>query len=66
MTLTSISQAARDRERVNLFVDGEFALGIDKNTLTHFGLHQGMEVSAELLSKISQFDTVQYLYRRKD
>jgi regulatory protein len=64
MTITSLTQAARDPERVNIFVEGEFAMGIDKQTLAEFKLYQGKEIDQELLNKLLSFDSVTYLYRR--
>ncbi|MBL8015280.1 MAG: RecX family transcriptional regulator [Candidatus Doudnabacteria bacterium] len=64
MTITSLSQAARDRERVNVFVDGEFGFAIDKMTLAKHMLHQGMGLDEEKVSEILQEDNTQYLYRR--
>ncbi len=64
MVITSLTQAVRDPERVNLFVEGEFAMGLDKQTLAEFQLYQGKEIDQELLNKLLNFDSVSYLYRR--
>lgn len=64
MLITSITQAQRDRERVNIFLDGEFSFGIDKQTLANYMLHQGLEISAELKTEILTTDAQNYLYRK--
>lgn len=68
MTITSLSQAKRDRERVNIFVDQEFAFAVDKNTLAKHMLFVGKELSIssgmEEIKQILAEDTVNYLYRR--
>lgn len=64
MTITSLSQAVRDPERVNVSIDGKFALGIDKQTLAEFRLFQGMEITSSLLNQLEQSDQINYLYRR--
>lgn len=64
MTITSLTQAVRDPERVNIFIEGEFALAVDKQTLAEFQLFQGKEIDQEILNKLLNFDSVAYLYRR--
>lgn len=64
MTITSLTQAVRDPERVNIFVDGEFAFAIDKTTLAKHMLHRDMVLSEDLVHQLVHEDTVQYLYRR--
>lgn len=64
MTITSLTQAVRDPERVNIFIDGEFGFAVDKSTLAKHMLHREMEVSEEFVNQLIQEDTAQYLYRR--
>jgi len=64
MTITSISQAKRDKNRVNIFIDGEFRFGVDINTMSEYMLFQGKVLSQEELDTISSRDAVNYLYRR--
>jgi regulatory protein len=44
-TITQIAQAKRNTERVNLYLNGKFWLGISKNDLISFKLIQGKEIS---------------------
>ncbi|PDW03074.1 hypothetical protein CJ255_10845 [Candidatus Viridilinea mediisalina] len=43
-TITAIKAQVNDPQRVNIFIDGEFALGIGLNTLANEGLWVGMEL----------------------
>ncbi|WP_129632267.1 RecX family transcriptional regulator [Candidatus Oscillochloris fontis] len=45
-TITALRAQARDSQRVNLFIDGEFAIGMSLNTLAQAGLGVGMEIDA--------------------
>jgi len=40
-TITSLRAQEHDSQRVNVFVDGEFAIGVSLNTLTREGLYVG-------------------------
>lgn len=42
--ITSITAQAHDSQRVNLFIDGEFALGLSLTTLAETGLALGLEL----------------------
>lgn len=43
-TITAIRQQTNDAQRVNIFIDGEFAIGISLNTLTRMRLAVGMHL----------------------
>lgn len=47
MVITSIEQAKKREERVNLFLDDNFWVGLDKNQLIQFGLHKGKIITEE-------------------
>jgi regulatory protein len=44
-TITSIAQAKKRETRVNLELDGQFWVGMDKNDLLRFNLFKGKEIS---------------------
>ena len=46
-TITALSLQTGDRERVNVFVDGAFAIGVDLRTLQREGLYKGLVLSEE-------------------
>ncbi len=46
-TITSLSFQSGDKERVNVFVDGIFAIGIDLTTLQQEGLYKGQQLTEE-------------------
>jgi len=47
MTITSIEQAKKNIDRVNIFLDGEFWVGLDKNELIELKLHKDLTISEE-------------------
>lgn len=58
-TITALQIQDRDKERINLFVDGEFALGISLRTLEQRGLYKGQvldEFDWEQLVKNEEMD----------
>jgi regulatory protein len=44
-TITALRAQAKDAQRVNVFVDGEFAIGVSLNTLSKAGLYVGKALS---------------------
>ncbi len=55
--ITALRAQAKDSQRVNVFVDGEFALGISLTTITKTGLHVGKQLSAEEFAKLEQTES---------
>lgn len=53
MQITRIEQQKRKQNRYSIYVDGEFALGVDEEILLSFKLHERMEIDASLLEKIT-------------
>ncbi len=47
MVITKIEQAKKRESRVNIFLDEEFWIGLDKNDLLLLGLFKGKEISPE-------------------
>lgn len=64
MTITNLVQGKKDKERVNVFVDGEFAFALDKRTLVNAKLYKGKELSATEANELVQQDSLNYIYRR--
>ncbi len=61
MIITSIQQAKKDEEKVNIFLDGEFWSSFTKDDLIKFGFFKGFEISiqdAEELKKKSRISKV--------
>ena len=55
--ITALRAQAKDPQRVNVFVDGEFALGISLTTITKTGLHVGKQLSADEFAKLEQTES---------
>lgn len=52
MRITALEQQARNPERVNLYIDGTFSLGISAELMLKLGLHIDQELSTEELAEI--------------
>src|SRR5215212_4451817 len=55
--ITALRAQAKDSQRVNVFVDGEFAIGISLMTITKTGLHVGKQLSADEFAKLEQTES---------
>ncbi len=53
MTITRIERQRRNPERYNIFLDGEFAFGLHKETLARYALRKGDELTAERIREIT-------------
>jgi regulatory protein len=55
--ITALRAQAKDPQRVNVFVGGEFAIGVSLTTITKAGLHVGKQLSAEEFAKLEQIES---------
>lgn len=55
-TITAITAQTRDSQRVNLMIDGEFALGISLDTLAHEGLFVGQRLDTPQITRLMAAD----------
>jgi regulatory protein len=55
-TITAIRAQTRDTRRVNLIIDGEFALGVSLDTLAHEGLFVGQALDATQIAQLVATD----------
>ncbi len=55
--ITALRTQAKDPQRVNVFVDGEFAIGVGLTTITKTGLHVGKQLSDEEFAKLEQIES---------
>ena len=51
--ITQISTQSKNKERCNVFVDEEFAIGVSLETVMKFRLKVGMEITKEKLLEIT-------------
>ena len=61
--LTAIAVQKKNKQRFNLFIDGQFAIGIGEATLVHFALSKGQLIDEELLNQIKTYDHCDYAYQ---
>ncbi len=52
MKITRLAYQKKDPNRVNVYVDGKFAVGLDVNDVVKLGLYQNQEISTEKLGEI--------------
>jgi regulatory protein len=53
-TITALRAQAKDPQRVNIFVNGEFALGVSLNTISKAGLYVGKTLSDEEFASVER------------
>src|SRR6266542_33079 len=56
-TITALRAQANDSQRVNVFVDGAFAIGVSLATLAKAGLYVGTPISAEEFARLEQVES---------
>lgn len=56
-TITALRAQARDSQRVNIFVDGAFALGVSLTTLTRERLFVGQQLSEEDFARLERTES---------
>lgn len=52
MQITRLEYQKKDPNRVNVYVDGKFAVGLDVNAVISLGLHNGQEISSERMGEL--------------
>jgi|SRR5690606_17169529 len=57
MIITKIEQAKKNESRVNIYLDNEFWIGLDKNELLKFNLFKGKEISEDERLEIEKSST---------
>lgn len=56
--ITAIEPQARRQGRVNVFVDGKFALGVFEEVALALGLHVGQPITGERLAEVARAETL--------
>jgi regulatory protein len=62
-TITALRAQANDSQRVNVFVDDVFALGVSLTTISKAGLYVGRSLSAEECARIEQIESGNKAYQ---
>lgn len=60
MIITKIEQQLKHAERYNIYIDGEFVLGVYDDTLLKFQLRKGDEINSGKLAEIREYDEYNY------
>src|SRR5258708_3933024 len=61
-TVTALEVQKRNKERVNVYLDGEFAFGL--NLLEAARLHKGQQLAESEIAALTSMDTVEQAYER--
>ncbi len=54
--ITKIDQQKKKKNRVNIYIDGEFALGLYKDTVIKYHLYENKEITPEEIFSIKKFE----------
>lgn len=57
--ISKIEEQKKKKNRVNIYIDGEFSLGLYKDTIIKYHLYEGKEITKSELSEIQRFETLQ-------
>lgn len=58
MTITGLERQKKNRHRVSVYLDGEFAFGLNEDAVFRFGLHKGMALDEEQRAEIERYDNL--------
>lgn len=64
MKITKIEQQKNNPQRYSIYIDGEFAIGIDENTLIRFGLFKDMKLTQEEYNNMLEIESIEKIYQR--
>jgi regulatory protein len=56
MNISRLQRQKKSRHRVSVYLDGEFAFGVNEEAVYRFGLHKGMEMDDVLQREIELYD----------
>ncbi len=56
--ITRIEQQKRTKNRVNIYIDGEFSLGLYKDTVIKFHLYENKEIALAEISSIKKYEEI--------
>lgn len=56
MKITGLERQKKNRHRVSVYLDGDFAFGVNEETVFRFGLHKGMELDEAVRADITRED----------
>lgn len=56
MVITNVEVQKKNKNRINVYADGEFIMGIDVDTYVQYGLRKGIELSPEKIIEIENYE----------
>lgn len=56
--ITRIEQQKKKKNRVNIYIDGEFSLGLYKDTIIKFHLYENKEINITEISSIKKYEEI--------
>ena len=64
MKVSKIERQKKQSQRYSIFLNNQFAFGVDEQVLIHFNLRKGMDLDQEMVNAILKEDYQQKLYLR--
>lgn len=62
MTITDITQQQKNKDRLNIFIDGKFSFGLHLDVVVNHRLKKGLDVTDEMIKKLQSDDAFQQAY----
>jgi regulatory protein len=62
--ITSITLQKKNKERFNVFVDGEYLFPVSLEVLTEFGLSKGQELSPDKIDEIVEAENIDKIFNK--
>ncbi|RXY89506.1 recombination regulator RecX, partial [Salmonella sp. 3DZ2-4SM] len=56
LKITKLEVQKKNKERLNLFINNEFEMGIDQATYIYFNLRKDLEITKSKLQEIKDYD----------
>jgi len=63
MVITDIERQKKNPRRYNIYIDGEFAIGLDRNVILDHGLRKGDAIDDKLLTSLQTADELVRAYQ---
>lgn len=64
MKITDVTEQKRNKDRLNVFVDGRFSFGVHPEVWLDFGLKVGREISEEIVNQVKAADDFRQAFDR--
>lgn len=63
MVITALEECKKNKNRINIYLDGNFAFACYKEIAVEFGIGKGKELSSQQIEEIERYDGEQYAFQ---